>query len=99
MATVCFPVLVHWYVLMVWPLAAALLCARSEIDCPALTAAGTVTAAIGRRAAFTAPRAFAMPAPQVFPSNVQMHSAVCRSVARPEGTWHAGGGVVASADV
>jgi hypothetical protein len=40
--------------------------------CPAATLAGKVAAAIGRRAARTAPTAFAMPAPQV--SAVQAHS-------------------------
>jgi hypothetical protein len=40
-----------------------------------MTFAGTATAAIGRRAAATAPDALAMPEPQVVSFNVQMHSA------------------------
>src|SRR5437868_2257600 len=44
-------------------------------------------AAIGRKAARSAPLAFVIPAPQV--CVVQLHSAVCRSVA-PEGTWQLG---------
>src|SRR5690242_18408813 len=44
-------------------------------------------AAIGRSAAFKAPGAFAIPAPQV--CLVQLHSVVCRSE-DPVGTWQLG---------
>src|SRR5271154_3996912 len=72
---------------MLRPQAAALVLALSVMDCMALTLAGRVTAAIGRRASSTAPSAFAMPAPQVIA--VQLHSISWES--SPElGTKHWG---------
>src|SRR5215469_12135412 len=84
---------------MLWPATAALPLASSATLAPGLTAAGSATAAIGRSAAVSAAGALAMPAPQVCPSRVQMHSDCCRSLAFA-GTWHIGGwAATASRDV
>jgi len=56
---------------------AALLPEASSVTfVPGATLAGTCTAATGRSAACRAPDALAIPAPQVWPSSVQMHSEV-----------------------
>jgi hypothetical protein len=59
------------------PQAAALPIPCNDTFWPAATLAGTATAAMGRKAALTAPGAFAIPAPHV--EVVQAHSACCRS--------------------
>src|ERR1035441_419580 len=79
---------------MAWLLAAVLELPDRLTLCPAVMIVGSTITATGRRAAFRAPAAFAMPAPQV--CVVQLHSEVCKSV-ELVGTWH--WGTVESLDV
>jgi hypothetical protein len=77
----------HEWVLTLRPQDAADTPPCSVKFCPADTEVGNAKAAIGRRAARTAPTAFAMPAPQV--AEVQAHSLLCVSF-DPSGSRHSG---------